>query len=420
MWTWIRRLIYLLILGGIGAGIYFAYPQAIAYWTTTRLPEFRFAPVTRGDLVVVVNATGTVEPVQRVVVGSFVSGPIEQLHVDFNDRVSKGDLLAKIDPRIYEASVARDEALLATAKAEVERVRALLHQAMADEQRALALREMNSGYISQTEIDQYRYNAMALQAQLKVAEASVDQAEANLRNSRANLGYAEIRSPVDGVVINRKIDPGQTLAASFQTPEMFIIAVDLDERVYIHASVDEADIGLLRRAEENRQPVYFTVDAYPDDLFEGTIREIRLNPSTLQNVVTYPVVVEAPNRQRKLLPGMTANLSFQIEEHEQVLRVPNAALRFYPKIEHVHPDDRKILEGREETWDEAKDDSAAMQSAKQRIAGRQERHRRHVWVLEGQWLRAVEVITGVSDYKYTEVVSGNVSEEQELVVGTKS
>ncbi len=420
MWAWIKRLIYLLILGGIVVGGYFLYPRAIAYWTRRQMPEFRFAPVTRGDLVVVVNATGTVEPVERVVVGSFVSGPIDELFVDFNDQVSKGDLLAKIDPRIYEAAVARDEAALATAKAEVERVRALLHQAMADEQRALALREMNAGYISQTEIDQYRYNAQALQAQLKVAEASVAQAEANLKNSRANLGYAEIRSPVDGVVIDRKIDPGQTLAAAFQTPEMFVIGVDMDKRMYVYASVDEADIGLIRRAEKSGQPVYFTVDAYADDLFEGTIHEVRLNPNTLQNVVTYPVVVEAPNRERKLLPGMTANLSFQIEEHKHVLRVPNAALRFYPKTEHVHPDDRKILEGREETWDDEQSDSTAMQSAKQRIAARRQRYRRHVWVLDGQWLRAVEVTTGVSDYKYTEVVSGKLTEGQKLVIGTKS
>jgi len=420
MRIWIKRLVYLLILGGIAAGIYFAYPRVMAYWSKRRLPEFRFAPATRGDLVVVVNATGTVEPVERVVVGSFVSGPIEQLHVDFNDRVKKGDLLANIDPRIYEAAVARDEAALATAKAEVERVRALLHQALADEQRALALREMNPGYISQTEIDQYRYNAMALQAQLKVAEASVAQAEANLKNSRANLGYAEIRSPVDGIVIDRKIDPGQTLAASFQTPELFVIGVEMDKRMYIYASVDEADIGLIRRAAEEDQPVFFTVGAYPDDLFEGTICEVRLNPNTVQNVVTYPVVVEASNRELKLLPGMTANLSFQIEQHKDVLRVPNAALRFYPKTEHVHPDDRKILEGSEETWEDDQESSTAMQSARERIAARKRRNRRHVWVFDGQWLRAVEITTGVSDYKYTEVLSGKLAEGQKLVIGVKS
>src|SRR5262249_35270251 len=153
----------------------------------------------------------------------------------------------------------------------------------------------------------------------------------------------EIRAPVDGVVIDRKIDPGQTLAAQFQTPELFIIAPDMKKEMYVMASVDEADIGLIRRAQESNQPVHFTVDAYPDDLFEGKIGQVRMNSTTTQNVVTYPVVVTAPNPDMKLMPGLTANISFQISEKKDTIRIPNAALRFYPKPEQVRPEDRLLL-----------------------------------------------------------------------------
>jgi HlyD family secretion protein len=179
-----------------------------------------------------------------------------------------------------------------------------------------------------------------------VAEASVAQASASLDNSLLNLEYTEIVSPVDGVVIDRKIDPGQTLAAQFQTPELFIIAPDLRKKMHVHASVDEADIGLIKRAQATKLPVSFTVDAYPDELFTGEIEEIRLSSTTTQNVVTYPVIVAAPNPELKLLPGMTASLSFEVDRRPKVTKVPNAALRYFPETRHVREEDRPLLEGK--------------------------------------------------------------------------
>jgi HlyD family secretion protein len=413
----------LLFLTVLTAGGFFGYTPAKEAWEYYTTPKFRTAEVTRGTIISVVDATGTVQPVQSVTVGSFVSGPIEAIYVDYNDVVTKGQLLAKIDPRLYEANVARDRATLATQRAAVARVQAELQRAINDEKRAIALRQQNKEFISDAEMDQFKFNRMALEAQLIVAQASVEQAEGNLKNSEANLEYTEIRSPVDGIIINRKIDPGQTLAAAFQTPELFVVAPDMRTRMHIVASVDEADIGMIRRAQERKLPVHFTVDAYPDDLFTGEIHQIRMSSTTVQNVVTYPVIVAAPNPDLKLLPGMTASISFQVEEPREGLRIPNAALRFYPPRELVHPEDRPILEGAEAngrrsergTSDTAQEAPSAMAKAE----ARRNRHRRHVWVQEGKYLRAIEVRTGPNDHKYTALEEGNLHEGQQLVIGVK-
>jgi len=278
----------------------------------------------------------------------------------------------------------------------------------------------NKDYVSETEMDQYRFNRLSLDAQLKVAEATVKQAEATLETSRANLAYTEIRSPVDGIVIDRKIDPGQTLAAQFQTPELFIVAPDMKKQMNIFASVDEADIGLIRQAQQKKQPVHFTVDAYPDDLFEGTIWQIRMSSTTTQNVVTYPVVVAAPNPDLKLMPGMTANITFQILEKKNVLRIPNAALRFYPKSEAVRPEDRSILEGLAPDPDKEKQTTEAVPSALEKAAANRKRDHRHIWVQDGEFLRAVAVVSGINDSKCSEVVSGEIADGQMVITGTKT
>ena len=265
-------------------------------------------------------------------------------------------------------------------------------------------------------MDQFKFNRMSLEAQLAVAETTVKQAEANLDTSEANLAYTKITSPVDGVIIDRKVDPGQTVASQFQTPELFIVAPDMRKEMHVFASVDEADIGLIRDAQETGQPVRFTVDAYPDDLFEGKIFQIRKNSTTTQNVVTYPVVVSAPNPDLKLLPGMTASISFQVGESDDVPRIPNAALRFYPQREQVRPEDRKLLEGAEPP-EGAEAQVEESLSAEEKAEVRRRRSRRHVWVVDGDFLRAVEVDTGLSDSKYTELVSGDVREGRKLVTG---
>lgn len=402
------------ILGGVSAA---SYRPVLSYWKEKNRVRYREADVTHGNVVAVVNSTGTVKPVQSVSIGAFVSGPIAKCYVDFNDEVKKGDLLAEIDDQLYKAAVARDEAALATRKAEVLQVKAKLQQAKNDEARAMALKGENKGFISDTEVDQFKFNRVSLEAQVAVTETSVTQAEANLDTSRANLRYTEIRSPVDGVVIDRKIDPGQTVAASFQTPELFTVAPDMRKEMRVFASVDEADIGLIRDAQTSGQPVRFTVDAYPEDLFSGTIFQIRRNSATTQNVVTYPVVVSAPNPDLKLLPGMTASISFQVGDRKDVVRIPNAALRFYPQREQVRPDDRKILESAVPAKTSDDEQIETMRSAEDRATMRRERNRRHVWIVDGEFLKAVPVVTGLSDNKNTELVSGDLLDGQKLVTG---
>jgi HlyD family secretion protein len=398
------------LLGGLAAGPLSTYLQE------RNRVLYREAEVTRGRIIAVVNSTGTIKPVRSVLVGTFVSGPIASIFVDFNDEVTKGQVLAKIDPKIYQANVARDKATLAMKKAEVLRLTAQLQQARNNERRSLNLRAENKGFISDQEMDQFKFNRQALEADLLVAQTGVEQAQASLEQSEANLDYTVITAPVDGIVIERKIDPGQTVAAQFQTPELFIVAPDMRKEMRVFANVDEADMGHIRAAQETGQPVRFTVDAYPDDLFEGRIFQIRKSSTTTQNVVTYPVVVSAANPELKLLPGMTANLSFQLSETSDVLRLPNAALRFYPEPEQVRPEDRDILENRLPTGTES-ETTRTTASAEDKAERRRRRNLRHVWLVEGDYLRAVEVKTGLSSTRHTEVVSGELREGQKLVTG---
>jgi len=415
----IKTTAVLVVLGGVTAA---SYAPAKQYFKDKYRVQYQEEEVTTGPVVFEVNSTGTVQPVISYHVGSFVSGPIVELHVEFNQRVEKGKLLAKVDPLIYQSNVDRDKAALMTRDADVARVRALLKQAKNDYERAEALKKRSEDYVSKTEMDQFEANWESLKAQLKLAEAAVEQARASWEYSKVTLSYCEIRSPVDGVVIDRKIDPGQTLAAQFQTPELFIIA-DIKNEIHVIATVDEADIGLIRQAQETKQPVHFTVDAYPDDLFEGRIKEVRMNSTTTQNVVTYPVVVSVkPNPDMKLMPGMTANLSFQVSERSSALRVPNVALRFFPKPEQVREEDRKLLEGEKPQTDNDKEKKQVVEptpGAREKAIANRKRTHRHVWVEEGEFLRAIEVVTGINDSKYTEIVSGELPPGTKVVTGLK-
>lgn len=409
----VRLLIVVCIVAALGAAGFWGRN----YWKQRNRPQFRTAEATEGSIVSVVNSTGEVKPVLSISVGSFVSGPIQALHVDFNDTVCKGQLMAEIDPRIYQASVASDRATLAIRKGEVKRVEADLAGAFADERRANELLGKGAGFISQDEVDQARFARQSLEAQLVVAQAGVAQAEASLENSEANLAYTRIESPVDGIVIDRKIEPGQTLAAQFQTPELFTVAPDIREEIHIFASVDEADIGLIRTANETGQPVEFTVDAYPDILFAGSIKQIRLSPVLTQNVVTYPVIVTAANPSQKLMPGMTANLSFQIEQRDDCLRVPNAALRFFPEAQHVRAEDRHLVTGVHDEDDET--DLIDHESAQEKTSAAAKRSHRYVWVWEEPWLKAIPVTIGIRDSQWTEVVEGEINSGDAFVIARK-
>lgn len=412
-----RTFVWIALIVFTVAGLAFAWQPAAHYIQLRNLPNWRTAEVAEGDVVAVVNATGTIKPVLQISVGAFVSGPIEELHVNFNQEVKAGDLMAEIDPRIYRSNVDRDTAAFENRVAELKRIYAQLQQAVRDEKRASDLKAEDKDFIAQAEIDRVHFTRLALDAQFELAITAVNQAEAQLKNSELQLEYTEIRSPVDGIVINRKIDPGQTLAAQFQTPELFIVAPDIRKKMHVHASVDEADIGLIKAAQEKRLPVTFTVDAY-NDLFIGEVEEIRLSSTTTQNVVTYPVVVGAANPDLKLLPGMTANLSFEVDRRTNVRKIPNSALRFFPLAQHVRAEDQPLLEGkaREESADPADVQETGL-SATERAEARKSRTLRHVWVADQLKLRAVEVVVGLSESRFTEMVSGDLQPGDKLVTG---
>lgn len=409
----LKTLLVLAILAGaVAAG----WQPATAWWAARTRPKFDALAAERGDVIEVINSTGTIEPVQSVHVGAFVSGPIVGIHADFNSEVKEGDLLAEIDPRTYRAIVARDRAALAARKAELERGEARLQQARRAEDRALGLAERNATSISESAIDEAQFARLGFEAEIVMAEAAIEQAEASLEMSEANLGYTRILAPVSGTVIDRKVELGQTLAAQFQTPELFVIAPDMRREMRIFASVDEADIGQIRRAQESGKAVEFAVDAYPGEVFTGKIAQIRLASTTSQNVVTYPVVLSTPNPDLKLLPGMTAEISFQVDKRENVIKVPNAALRFYPLRDHVREADRAILDGTAMEADDQARGEAPSASAKAEAEG--ERKRRHVWVVEPDGLlRGIPVVAGIGDHRSTEIVSGAVEPGQRLVVG---
>jgi HlyD family secretion protein len=396
-----RRLLkWFLVLAGLG-GIVAAIASAGSWWPARVARKYLTATLARGRVEAVVSSTGTVKPVRSVSVGAFTSGPIAEIYVDFNSPVKKDQIIARIDPKLAAAAVDRDEAALETQKAERDRIFALLQQARRDEDRAARLIKINKDFLSETEMDKYHFSTLSLEAQLKLADANITQARANLKNSEANLGYTKIISPVDGIVIERKVDPGQTVAASFQTPELFIVAPEMDKRMHVFASVDEADIGLIRTAQQQGRTARFTVDAYPSDIFEGKIYQVRKNSTTTQNVVTYPVVIEAPNPDLKLMPGMTANISFLIEAKNDVLRVPASALRFVPTAEEVVPEDRHHVEALT-----PKEEEGGRRSAMEKAEQARNRQRRIVWVQEGQLLRAYPVVLGLIENRYAEVLEG--------------
>ena len=288
-----------------------------------QVEQFRTDTISKGPVTEVVSATGGVEAIQTINIGSQVSGTIQSLFVDFNTLVKKGQLLAEIDPRLVRASAERAEGGYASAKAQVERAEAVLADARRVEARATEL--FTNKLTSRADLDTATAVREQAQASLLIAKAGVLQAKADRDTAFANLAYTKITSPIDGIVVSRAIDKGQTVAASFQTPTLFTIANDLT-KMQILANIDEADVGKVREQMETR----FTVDAWPGETFTGRIREVRQAPTTIQNVVTYAAVIDAPNPERKLRQGMTASVQITTGKREEVLRVPNAALRFKP------------------------------------------------------------------------------------------
>lgn len=314
----------LLVIMLLAAGItVYGY---LAYGTTEFVPEVRMANVTQGDIVDTVGATGALEAVTTVNVGSQVSGMIENLYVDFNSIVREGDVIMRLDPSLFETQVAQARANLIRAEADTERFRVSLDDTEVQLRRAedLAARQL----ISETELEAAQVAVRSTEAQLKSSEASITQAMASLNQNEVNLEHTVIRAPIDGIVISRLVDVGQTVAASLQAPELFVIAADLT-KMRVIANIDESDVGRIRP----NQRVTFTVDAYPGEEFEGSVSQIRLEPVVTQNVVTYATVIDAPNPDLRLKPGMTATIALETARRDNVLRIPNTALRFRPTNE---------------------------------------------------------------------------------------
>jgi HlyD family secretion protein len=331
-------------------------------------------PVDRGPITARVTATGTVNPVKTVQVGTYVSGPIQQILVDFNSPVRNGELLAKIDPRPFQMKVDAARATLANARARLEKDRADLVL------KSITLRRTRDlhahGIVAASELDLAVSQEDQARAQLGVDEADRASDEANLREAEVNLGYADITSPVDGVVVARNVDVGQTVAATFQTPTLFLVAEDLT-KMEVSASVSESDIGAVAVGQE----VSFSVDAYPTSSFEGRVEQVRNAPVTVQNVVTYDVIVRVDNADLRLKPGMTANVTVATATRPDALRVSTSALRFRPP------------EGG------AAGDAHA--------ADRDDPRHPRVWVLDADGRpRPATIATGIADDRFTEVTDG--------------
>lgn len=357
-----RNLIITFLVLGAAAVAWRGWPTQ----DTTSKQRYRTQSVDRGDIVQRIAANGTLNPVVLVNVGTQVSGTVYKVHADFNDRVDAGQVMAELDPSLFQAQVKQSEANLLNAQASLALARIKLGRTDTLYQKKLIAKE---------ELDIARQQVDAATAQVKLAEAQLERDRINLRNS-------VIRSPISGVVVARSVDVGQTVAASFQTPTLFQIAQDL-RRMQIYTNVAEADVG----NPSTSNPVSFTVDAFPERNFQGRIRQIRLNPTVQQNVVTYNVVVDVDNEDGRLMPGMTAYVLITVSERKDVLRIPNTALSFRPRED---------------------EESGGRPSS--RAAGTQ------VYVLEqNDTLRPVPVKTGITDNTVTQVIDGGLQPGDRVV-----
>jgi HlyD family secretion protein len=398
---WIWMLVVVIFAAAVGGFFYFrhAHAETTSYNTTL---------ITRGDLTQVVTATGTLNPVVNVTVGSQVSGIINKLNVDFNSIVKSNEIIAEIDPSTYHAAVEQATADLSNAKANLE-----LQQDEANRSAELFTNKLISSSDYDTAI-----------ATLHEAEATVQIKQASLDNANANLGYCKIRSPVDGIVISRAIDLGQTVASSFSTPTLFQIANDLT-KMQIDSSVAEADVGGV---VEN-QKVDFTVDAYPYRNFHGVVTQVRNSPTTVNNVVTYDCVIGVTNADYKLKPGMTANVSVVIAQRENVLTIPNGALRFHPPDTdfaqtNANSNTNQISSGTNGTTAANNFGGGGHRGGSGGNRSHVERQVFHtVYILTGvgkdQKLQAAQIKTGISDGIDTEVISG-LNEGDQVVTGATS
>jgi HlyD family secretion protein len=365
--------------------------------------QWETTAVDRGRITARVTATGTLSALVTVQVGSQVSGSIMKLYADFNSTVKKGQIIAKIDPRLFQATLENARANYAQAKATLHKdeVQAQFAGRQFQRQGNLAKEKL----IAPSDFDTAESNAGSTLAQVEADRANVKQAQAILHLAEVNLALTSIVSPTDGTVISRNVDVGQTVAASLQAPILFVIAEDL-RKMQVDTSVAEADVGKLRAGMQ----ATFTVDAFPGEPFKGAVRQIRNAATTVQNVVTYDAVIDVDNSELKLRPGMTANISFVFANRDDVLRVPNAALRFRPSADLVSVLKLEVPHGRRSGSDGASGGTAAGAAGSARAGGSargdEAPDKRTVWVLRNDLPSPVRIKTGTTDGSKTEVVEG--------------
>jgi HlyD family secretion protein len=369
---------------------------------------YRTDPVTRGPVSEIVNATGDVSAIVTVNVGSQVSGIIDKLYVDFNSKVKKNQLLATLDPRLFQALLEKADAGLASAKASVEKAQAAYADSERIVKREVELRQQN--LVAQADLDTAVATRDGNAASLSAARASVLQAKADRDLAAVNLAFTRIASPIDGVVVSRNVDVGQTVAAAFQAPTLFLIANDLT-KMQILANIDEADVGKVGEGLEAK----FTVDAYPGEVFVGSIREVRQAPTTIQNVVTYAAVIDAPNPEHKLRQGMTASVTVTTAHKDEALRVSNAALRWRPDDAVAEPQQQGSPQQHPAPM--ARNPSAAARGRPEAVSAMQGPGRAgRVYKLEGGKPVAVAIRVGLSDGQRSEVLGG-LSDGDAVITG---
>lgn len=386
-----------------------------AYYRSNRAdggPHLVTAPVTRGDVVETVQATGSLQAVTTVQVGTQVSGTIKSLKADFNSEVRAGQVIAELEPSLFQTQVDQAQATVVRLQADVERARVELADAQVKFRRAGELKAKQ--LIPETDYETAQAALHSAEAALKSAEAQVVQARASLNQNQVNLGHTIIRAPIDGIVISRDVDVGQTVAASMQAPILFTIARDLTQ-MQVSASIDESDIGRI----QNGQVVTFRVDAYPNETFSGTVSQVRLQPVIDQNVVSYATVIDVPNPELKLKPGMTATVTVQVARSDAALRVPSAALLFRPTAETLAAFGGQ---GSDPPAEIREVDAQQVVNRRQTPDGQSSQVRRgaRVWVLADGRLRPVVVQAGVSDGTTTAIVGGELTENADVVTGVTS
>jgi len=338
--------------------------------------KYETTKIGKNTIVQVVEASGTINPVTTVNIGSQVSGLIKEIYVDFNSQVKKGQLLAQIDTSLFEAQLQQATANIANAKANYQKILAIMENDKKTYNRYKNLYARN--FIAKSEFDLAEATYFSDMAQLDAAKAQISQAEASFKTASANMRYTKIISPVDGTVVSRAVDVGQTVAASFQTPTLFMVAQDLTN-MQIETSVSEADIGKVKVGQE----VNYTLDGYQDRVFHGRVTQVRISPTTVQNVVTYTVIVDVDNEEGLLIPGMTANVSIITSKKENIMTVPNSALKFTP-----------ITKGTVQRYKE-----------------------QGIWVMENNRPKRINITAGVSDDVNTEIISKDLKGDETVIIG---